>query len=396
MERVSVLQGVKVLDFGRYIAGPFCAALLADFGADVIRVDRIGGSEDRFILPVTADGEGAQFLQVNRNKRSITLDIDSEQGRAVVRRMVQGADVVIANMPPRVLANLGLDYATLSALKPDIILTASTAFGTHPAMRDRVGFDGVGQAISGLVHMGGWPDQPVKAMVPVVDFATAMACAFGTAMALVERRASGKGQEVGVSLQQTALNLCSASLIEEAMLKVDRKATLNRAPHYAPSDIFRCTDGWIIAQVLGQGMFKRWTRLVGRPELFDDERFADDAKRGEHGPLLCGLMSEWCAQRLTAQALEELEAARIPGGPVRSPRQVLDDPLLQEAQAFAWMPYPGADGAVPIVATPVTLSRTPPTIDRRPPCAGEHTDEVLQEYGFSAQEIAELRAGGTV
>lgn len=393
---MSVLQGVRVLDFGRYIAGPFCAALLADFGADVIRVDRIGGSEDRFILPVTADGEGAQFLQVNRNKRSITLDIGSEQGRDVVRRMVRRADIVIANMPPRVLENLGLDYATLSALKPDIILTASTAFGVHPAMRDRVGFDGVGQAISGLVHMGGWPDQPVKAMVPVVDFATAMSCAFGTAMALLERRTSGKGQEVGVSLQQTALNLCSASLIEEAMLKVDRKATLNRAPHYAPSDIFRCTDGWIIAQVLGQGMFKRWTRLIGRPELFDDVRFGDDAKRGEHGQLLCGLMREWCAQRSTAQALSELEAARVPGGPVRSPRQVLDDPLLQETQAFVWMPYPGADGPVPIVSTPVTLSRTPPAIERRPPSAGEHTDEVLQEYGFSPQEIAALHAGGTV
>jgi formyl-CoA transferase len=388
---VSVLQGVKVLDFGRYIAGPYCAALLADFGADVIRIDRPGGGEDRYILPVTEQGEGAQFLQCNRNKRSITLDIASAEGREVVRRMVRDADVVIANMPPRTLENLGLDYATLSAIKPDIILTASTAFGTHPPVRDRVGFDGVGQAMSGLVYLGGWPDQPVKAMVPVVDFPTALACAFGTVLALMERRASGKGQEVGASLQQTALTLCSASLIEEAMLKLNRQATLNRAPNYGPSDIFRVKDGWIIAQVLGQVMFKRWTRLIGRPELFDDPRFADDKLRGEQGEFLCGLMSQWCEQRTTAEALAELEAARLPGAPVRSPRQVLADPELAEAKAFAWMPYPGADGPVPIAAAPITLSRTPPKVQRRPPMSGEHTDEVLQEFGYSASDIAGLR-----
>ena len=393
---MSVLQGFKVLDFGRYIAGPYCAALLADFGADVIRIDRVGGSEDRLILPVTAHGEGAQFLQCNRNKRSISLDIDSVEGREVVRRMVQSADVVIANMPPRTLENLGLDYATLARIKPDIILTASTAFGSHPADRDRVGFDGVGQAISGLVHMGGMPDHPMKAMVPVVDFPTALACAFGTVLALMERKASGKGQEVGASLQQTALNLCSATLIEEAMLHLDRKATMNRAPNYGPSDIFRVKDGWIIAQALGQGMFKRWTRLIGKPELFDDARFADDKLRGENGEVLSGLMSEWCAPLTTNEALARLEEARIPAGPVRSPRQVLADGRLSESRAFEWIDYPGAEGQVPIAATPLSLSRTPPSIRRRPPTAGEHTDEVLLEFGYSQAEINRMREQGIV
>lgn len=393
---MSVLEGIKVLDFGRYIAGPFCAALLADFGADVIRIDRPGGSEDRYILPVTEQGEGAQFLQVNRNKRSITLDIASDEGRAVVRRLVEGADVVIANMPPRTLESLGLDYATLSRIKPDIILTAPTAFGSHPAVRDRVGFDGVGQAISGLVHMGGSPEQPVKAMVPVVDFPTAMICALGTVLALMERNRSGRGQEVTASLQQTALNLCSATLIEEALLHVDRKATMNRAPNYGPSDIFRCKDGWIIAQALGQGMFKRWTRLVGRPELFEDPRFADDMKRGEHGELLSEMMGRWCAERSTEQALAELEQARLPAGPVRSPREVLADPIIRESKAFEWMAYPGAASEVPIAAPPLSLSRTPPTVRQRPPTSGEHTDEVLREFGYSDVQVADLRAHGVV
>jgi formyl-CoA transferase len=393
---MGVLDGVKVLDFGRYIAGPYCAALLADFGADVIRVDRVGGSEDRNILPVTEQGDGAQFLQCNRNKRSITLNIDHEEGRNVVHRLVQGADVVIANMPPRTLENLGLDYATLSRVKPDIILTASTAFGTHPSVRDRIGFDGVGQAISGLVHVGGTPEQPVKAMMPVIDFPTALCCALGTVLALLERKSTGKGQEVGASLQQTALTICSATLIEEAMLKVDRQATLNRAPNYGPSDIFPTQDGWIIVQVIGQAMFMRWARLIGQPELFDDPRFADDRKRGEHGEILSRVMGKWTAQRTTAEALSLLGDARLPAGQVRSPRQVLDDPLVQTTGAFAWMPYPGAPGPVPIASTPVSLSRTPASIRHRPPIAGEHTNEVLGELGYSVTQIATLRERGVV
>lgn len=393
---MTVLEGIKVLDFGRYIAGPYCAALLADFGADVIRVDRVGGSEDRFILPVTERGEGAQFLQCNRNKRSISLDIGSSKGREVVHRMVEGADVVIANMPPRTLESLGLDYASLVRIKPDIILTASTAFGSHPADRDRVGFDGVGQSISGLVHLGGLPDHPMKAMVPVVDFPTGLACALGTVLALMERKASGKGQEVGASLQQTALNLSSASLIEEATLHLDRKATMNRAPNYGPSDIFRVKDGWIIAQALGQSMFKRWAQLMGKPELVDDPRFADDRKRGEHGEVLSALMSEWCAMLTSDEALSRLEQARVPAGPVRSPRQVLADRRLDDVKAFQWIDYPGAASAIPIAATPLTLSRTPPSIRFRPPTSGEHTDEVLQEVGYSRAEIDQLREHGIV
>lgn len=393
---MQVLEGIKVLDLGRFIAGPFCAALLADYGADVIRVDRVGGSEDRDLVPVTPQGDGALFLQSNRNKRSISLDIDSVEGKAVLHRLVAKADVVIANMPARTMQNLGLDYESLCRVKPDIILTASSAFGSSPALRDRIGFDGIGQAISGAVHITGFADQPMKFMVPVVDFATAMACALGTMMALYERKHSGKGQEVGASLLQTGLNFSSGALIEEALLRVDRRASGNRAPQYAPSDIFRVKDGWIITQVIGPAMFKRWARLIGKPELLDDPRFQDDGKRGEHGELLCGIMSEWCGQFTSAEAIARLEAARIPAGPINSPRQVLDDELIRGAGAFHEIEYPGAERPVPLVAPPTTLSRTPPSIRRRPPTAGEHTDEVLQEYGYSLAEIGQLRERGIV
>jgi len=388
----KVLAGVKVLDFGRFIAGPFCAALLADFGADVIRIDRLGGSEDRFIMPVTSDGEGALFLQVNRNKRSITLDLESNDGREILHRLLQGADVVVANMPPRTMARLGLDYASLCRIKPDIILTASSAFGTHEAVRDRVGFDGVGQSISGAVRMAGTPEHPAKAMVPVVDFATALSCALGTVMALYERRSSGRGQEVTSSLLHTALNLSSGLLIEEALLRLNRTASCNRSPNYGPSDIYRTRDGWIIVQVVGDGLFHRWVRLTGQQALLDDPRFQGDAARGEHGDVLSQIMQDWCASRTQADALEALEQARIPAGPVHSPRQTLDDPIVRESGAFQQMPYPGAPEGVPIVVPPLSMSRTPPTISQRPPQAGEHTDAILLEAGYTAADVARLRA----
>ncbi|MEN9885829.1 MAG: hypothetical protein RL758_407 [Pseudomonadota bacterium] len=394
---MTVLQGIRVLDLGRFIAGPYCAALLADYGADVIRVDRVGGAEDRYILPVSEHGEGAQFLQVNRNKRSITLEIDTEEGRRVLHDLVRRSDVVIANMPPRTLENLGLDYESLRRIKPDIILTASTAFGTGPAVRDRVGFDGVGQCLSGAVHLSGLPDHPMKMMAPVVDFGTGMACALGTMMALYERKTSGMGQEVGASLLRTALTYSSGSLIEEAALHVDRKATMNRAPHYAPSDMFRCRDGrWIMVQVIGAGMFKRWARAIGRPELVDDPRLQSDLQRGEHGEELSRLMAQWCEQYTREEALAKMEAERVPGGPVNSPREVLEDPLIRVSGALHPVSFPGMAEPVPLTATPVELSRTPPSIRRRAPTCGEHTEEVLQEIGYSADAIAGLRDRGVV
>lgn len=387
----KVLEGIKVLDFGRFIAGPYCAALLGDYGADVIRIDRVEGGEDRYIVPVTEGGEGAMFLQLNRNKRSLTLDLASPEGREIVRKLVAGADVVVANMPPRTLKSLGLDYESLCAVKPDIILVAPNGFGNAAAVRDRVGFDGVGQAMSGAVHIAGTPEQPQKTMVPVVDFATSFACALGAVLALYERNRSGKGQEVNASLLCTGLNMASGALIEEALLGLDRPATLNRAGSYAPSDIFQAKDGWFIIQVIGRPMFKNWSQLVGHPEFLDDPRFADDQLRGEHGVFLSGVMSDWCREKTLAEALAALEKARIPAGPVNSPRQALQDPVIEAAEVIQWMDYPGAPKPVPIFATPVSLSRTPPEIRQRAPLNGEHTDEVLAEIGLGAAEVAELR-----
>ena len=189
----KVLEGIKVLDFGRYIAGPYCATLLADLGADVIRIEKVDGSEDRFVSPVTETGDGAMFLQLGRNKRGLTLNPMKPEGREIVKKLVATADVVVANLPPDTLSAMGLDYESLTQIRPDIILTMISAFGRGGPYSNRVGFDGLGQAMSGNMFMSGTPDQPVKAYAPFVDFGTASLSAFGTLAALYERQKTGEG-----------------------------------------------------------------------------------------------------------------------------------------------------------------------------------------------------------
>ena len=196
----KVLQGIRVLDFGRYIAGPFCGTLLGDMGAEVIRVEKVDGSEDRFLSPISDSGDGALFMQLARNKLGMTLNPMKPEGQEIVKKLVATADVVIANLPPDTLQRMGLDYDSLVAIKADIILTTVSAFGRGGPYANRVGFDGLGQAMSGAMYMSGTPDQPTKAYPPFIDFGTASLAAFGTMAALYERQQSGKGQMVEGSL----------------------------------------------------------------------------------------------------------------------------------------------------------------------------------------------------
>jgi len=225
----GLLTGVRVLDFGRYIAGPYCASVLGFLGAEVIRIERPDGGEDRTIMPVTPQGDGALFLQMNANKLGMTLDIASEQGRDVVKQLVATADVVIANFPPNTLAALGLDYQSLSGIKPDIILTLNTAYGSAGPFANKVGFDGIAQAMSGAAYFSGEPNRPVKTAVQYVDFSTALAGVVGTLAALMQRERTGQGQQVETSLLATALSMTNGSLIDQAVTQVNRVPSGNRA-----------------------------------------------------------------------------------------------------------------------------------------------------------------------
>lgn len=390
------LAGIQVLDFGRYIAGPYCAALLAEFGADVIRIEKRAGSEDRYVTPVTEGGEGALFLQMNRNKRSLTLDPTSAEGRAVVRRLVERADVVVANLPADTLVSMGLDYASLAQANPRIILTTSSAYGPDGPMARYVGFDGVAQAMSGAVFMTGNPGEPYRAAVNWVDFGTALHCALGTMAALATRERTGRGQQVTGSLLGTALAMTNSSLIEQATIAANRRPTGNLGQTAAPVNIYPTRDGAVLVQVVGQPLFRRWTRLVGREDMLDDPRFADDDARGRNSEPIDSAMRDWCAQRETDDVIRILGEARIPSGAVLSPQQALDHPQTAALGLFQLTEYPGLRHPAPVAAVPVHLSDADIGIRHRAPILGEHTDEILVAAGYDTADIARLREAGVV
>lgn len=394
----GILEGVRVLDFGRFIAGPWCGALLADLGADVIRVEKVDGGEDRFVNRSSEDDDtGIMFLQVNRNKRCLTLNPTKPEGQEIQRKLVASADIIIANMPPRALKGLGLDYDTLREVKEDIILVSNTCFGTEGPYGTKLGFDGLAQSMSGNMHLTGDGDEPIRSYSPWVDFGTASLCAFGAMAALWARHTTGQGQEVQGSLLGTALTVTSSVLIEQQLHQANRVATGNRGQLSAPADVYKTKDGGhIMCLVIGEGMFERWANLMGENSWLEDERFATDDLRGEHADIISERMQRWCDEHTTEDALAALEQGRVPAGPVYSPQQTLEDPHVQQGGFLQPTDYPGLPAAAPLITTPVRLLGTPGEIRTRAPQLGEHTNEILSDLGYTTNDIERLREARVV
>lgn len=390
-----ILEGVRVVDFGRYIAGPFCAAMLADLGAEVIRVEPPKGADDRWLMPLKPNGEGALYLQSNRGKQSLTLDTMKPEGRALMDRLISSADVVIANAPPKALKQMGLDFDRLKSIRPDVIFTMATAFDRTGPLANSSGFDGTGQAVSGAMYLSGTPGQPYRAATSYVDFSTAISCAYGTLAALIRKMKTGEGSLVEASLVNTALNMVTPILMEEATGARHRTPTANRSPIAGPSDLFATRDGWVLVQVIGRGMFRRWSELVGRPELADETRFGTDILRGDNGEELSVIMAEWCASRSVAECIASLSAARIPVTHLLRPSEVLD-PANQLTSSLTWMRFPGFDTDLPVARPPAVVDKGDDTRVAPAPTLGQHSDAVLSGLGLDKKEIAALREQGIV
>ena len=365
----GVLDGLRVLDFGRYIAGPFCAALLGDLGAEVIRIERIGGGEDRGLIPVGAGPQagGAMFLAMNRNKLGMTLDPAAPKGREIVRKLVATADVVVANLPPAVLRSLALDLDSLRSTRPDIILTTVTGFGAGGPLSHKHGFDGIGQAMSGAVFLSGFAEQPIMTKVPWVDFGTAFLSAFGTLAALIERGKTGSGQKVEGALLRTATAIANAMLIEQSLTGVDRVATVNRGFNNAPGDIYQTRDGWIVTTVIGRPMFRRWCRMIGDESFLSRPPLSGKTSRA---PTMAPRSRRGCLRGAPSGAAPRRSprSKRRRSSPARSIRRSRRSTTSTSAprDLLEKRDYPTLDRTVPIAPTRSSCrKRREPTAGRR-------------------------------
>lgn len=390
-ENAGVLAGVRVIDLGRFIAGPYCATLLSDLGADVVRIEAPGGGEDRFVVPVAPSGEGGSFLQTGRNKRAVCLDLATPAGRDALLRLVATADIVVANLPRAQLARLGLDPEALAQRHPRVILVTASAYGEEGPLAGQPGFDGIGQAMSGAAWLSGQPGAPVRWAATYVDFGTAVGCAFGALAALRARDQTGRGQHVQGSLLRTAATFFNSNLMEAAATGHNRTPSGNRSQQLAPSDLFATRDGHMLVQVLGNAQFHRLATLVGHGEWVADPGLQSDAARGRQRDRICDAVGAWCAQRTCAQVLAQLGAQRIPGCKVLSPLEALSDPQMRGGGHLRDLDYPSLPRPLPVAAPLVELSATPPRYRHRAPLPGEHTGEVLAEAGFTPAEIEALR-----
>jgi len=391
------LEGLKVIELAHIMSGPSCGLLLADMGADVIKVEKVpGGDDTRRYVPPELEGESAAFLMMNRNKRGIALNLKLEAGKEVLRRLVAGADVLTENYRAGTMEKLGLGYEQLRQINPRLIYCAISGFGRTGPYAEKGGFDLVAQGMSGLMSITGEPGQePVKCGSPVTDIGAGMLAALGIVAACVHRLRSGQGQMVDTSLFEAGvMQTYWHSAIALATGKSPGplgSAHLLTAPYQA----FPTRDGWINIGAANQANWERLVKVLEAPELARDPRFADNAGRMEHREALVSALTPHLERRTTAEWVAVLDQAGLPVGPVLSITEMLEHPQTLARGMVVETEHPRV-GKTKSLGLPVKFSETPGGTVRPAPVLGQHTREVLQEIGYAEEEISRLEREGAV
>lgn len=391
-----MLDGVRVVDLSRVIAGPYCGMLLADLGADVVKVERPGRGDDLRFLGGGEVGMSAPFAAVNRNKRGIAVDLQHPEGQRIAFDLCRGADVVIENFLPGVAARLGLGYEAVRAVNPAVVYASVTGFGQDGPLSRRPGYNTIAQGMSGLMALTGPPGSPpTRVGGSVSDLAAALTAFGAVSAALVHRFRTGQGQHLDVSLLASSLGLLPdpAAIYLDTGVRPTREG--NRNPNLSPAEAFRTRDGWLNVVLMNPDQWGRFCEALGDPAMAEDPRFRTNADRLANHPAFKARVEEILGGRGTAEWAERFERASVAAGPVYEFDEVFADPQVKHLGLVAEVDQPGL-GQVRMLATPFRASATPPVIRRPAPRLGEHTREVLAELGLDDAEIDRLAKTGAV
>jgi crotonobetainyl-CoA:carnitine CoA-transferase CaiB-like acyl-CoA transferase len=393
------LRGIRVLDLGRFISAPFCGMILAGMGAEVVRVERPGGDEDRRLGLVGPHGENFTYAGLARNKKGITLDVRRPEAREVVADLIARADVFLHNFSPAAAAALGLSYERVRSIKPDIIYTAISCYGSSGPHAHRTGFDPIAQTGSGAAALNGFDgDPPLRAGVPWVDYSTGMSAALGTVLALRHRDAAGEGQAVDCALLQTAVSYAAPAIAEAVVTGQSRPRLGNRAAYLGPSDLYQCRDGFVYVACATTAAWRALADLIGRPDLRDAPGLRTPLDLFERRADIDPLVAAWIRARTAAEVVAAMDEVRVPCGVYRAPADVPDDPQVRAGTMLPTvdLDVPGMR-PVPVGALPFRLSRTPEVAPTRAPRVGEDNDDVYARWlGYGAERLASLRATGVI
>ena len=382
------LTGIRVLELARYQAGPRAGMLMSDMGAEVIKVEKVGGEETRQQGPFV-NGTSVYFTAYNRGKKSITLNMRSETGKELFRELVKSSDVVLENFRPGVIERMGFGYETLREIKPNIILTSVSGFGQYGPYRDRPAFDPIGQAMSGLMDITGMAEgHPVLTGSPIIDRVTALHACIGTLGALLHRQMTGEGQVVEVSLLDSGITLTEIPL--------SHYLGTGKGPQDYSDTVFKASDGHVIIAVTSVTLWARLFRAMGRPDLAEDPQYLGISVQEEKGEERLALVREWAASRSVAEITDALVRAEVPVGPVQTVAQAARDPHLSERQMLVEVANEDRSGTLMAPGLTIKFSKTKGEV-RKTPSAGEHNEEILGGLlGLSHQRLAKLRQEGVI
>lgn len=390
----TALSKLRVLDLSRVRAGPTCARIFADFGADVIKVESPPGFDPNENMSGARHGYDMQNL--HRNKRSLTVNLKTAQGKAILTRLIADADLLIENFRPDVKDRLGLDFETLHTLNPRLILVSISGFGQSGPYRTRAGFDQIAQGMGGMMSVTGLPGQgPVRAGIAVADSAAGLYGALGALVALQERESSGKGQWVQTSLLEAQIAMMDFQAARFLVEGTVPPQAGNDHPYSTPMGVYATRNGHINIGVGAEGHWRSFCKAIGHPELADNPDYDSMEKRLPKRPELRVMLEDILRQQDSAHWLAAFEAVGVPAGPIYAVDEMFDDPQVQHLGIAQPISHPVL-GDYRVVGEPVTLSRTPASVATPTPEAGEHNDEILGELGYDAAAIAELRKAGAI